>query len=177
MATILELAEHSNLPVETVLRVVNGESTSSDARDRVARAVEALGSPSYPRFAPPTSTELVPAQETLVEALERALPAEVGSVVYEAVRVEVRPVGEHVAQLRSLFEEVVARLATERRERVDDVALMTELMIEGWRNVDRRLGRIEKVLARLEGPPSDAEAPADENGQRVVRMDDYHRAG
>jgi hypothetical protein len=171
MATILQLAEHSNLPVETVLRVVNGESTSTDARERVAQAVAALGPPSYPRFAP-TSTELLPSQ---AEALERALPAEVGEVVYEAVRGEVRPVGEHVAQLRLLFEEIVARLATERRERVDDVALTTELMIEGWRSVDRRLGRIEKVLARLEGPPGGGQA--DENGQRVVRMDDYHRAG
>jgi hypothetical protein len=175
MATILELAQHSNLPVETVLRVVNGESVSSEARDRVAEAFAALGPPNYPRFAPP-SNELVPAQESLVEALERALPSEVGEVVYEAVRVEVRPVGEHVAQLRSLFEEVAARLARERRERVDDVELMTELMIEGWRSVDRRLGRIEKVLARLEGPPAGAEE-ADQNGQRVVRMDDYHRAG
>lgn len=171
MATILQLAEHSNLPVETVLRVVNGESTSTDARERVAQAVAALGPPNYPRFAP-ASTELVPAQ---VEALERALPAEFGEVVYEAVRVEVRPVGQHVAQLRLLFEEIVARLATERRERVDDVALTTELMIEGWRSVDRRLGRIEKVLARLEGPPG--EEQTDANGQRVVRMDDYHRAG
>jgi hypothetical protein len=167
MATILQLAEHSNLPVETVLRVVNGESTSTHARERVAQAVAALGPPSYPRFAP-ASTELVPSQ---ADALERALPAEVGEVVYEAVRVEVRPVGEHVAQLRLLFEEIVARLATERRERVDDVALTTELMIEGWRSVDRRLGRIEKVLARLEGPPG--EEQADANGKRVVRMDDY----
>lgn len=167
MATILQLAEHSNLPVETVLRVVNGEATSTDARERVAQAVAALGPPSYPRFAP-TSTELLPSQ---AQALERALPAEVGEVVYEAVRGEVRPVGEHVAQLRSLFEEIVARLATERRERVDDVALTTELMIEGWRSVDRRLGRIEKILARLEGPPG--EVQADSNGQRVVRMDDY----
>lgn len=169
MATILQLAEHSNLPVETVLRVVNGEPTSSEAQERVALAIAALGQPSYPRFAPP-STELVPAPA------QEVLPAEVGEVVYEAIRGEVRPVGEHVAQLRSLFEEVVARLARERRERVDDVELMTELMIEGWRSVDRRLGRIEKVLARLEGPPGEAEA-ADGSGHRVVRMDDYHRAG
>jgi hypothetical protein len=168
MATILQLAEHSNLPVETVLRVVNGEPTSSEAQERVAEAVAALGPPNYPRFAPP-STDLVPAQRGEV------LPAEVGEVVYEAIRGEVRPVGEHVAQLRSLFQEIVDRLATERRERVDDVALMSELMIEGWRSVDRRLGRIEKVLARLEGPPGGEETA--EDGQRVVRMDDYHRAG
>jgi hypothetical protein len=168
MATILQLAEHSNLPVETVLRVVNGEPTSSEAQELVAQAIQALGPPSYPRFARP-STELVPAERGEV------LPAEVGEVVYEAIRGEVRPVGEHVAQLRSLFQEIVGRLATERRERVDDVALMTELMIEGWRSVDRRLGRIEKVLARLEGPPADGAAEG--NGHRVVRMDNYPRTG
>ena len=166
MATILELAEHTDLPVETVLRVVNGEPANSDACERVAQAIADLGAPSYPRF-PPPPTELVPAKRGEV------LPAE---VLYEAVRGEVRPVADHVAQLRSLFEEVVARLARERKERVDDVELITELMIEGWRSVDRRLGRIEKALSRLEGPPAGSEG-AGENGQRVVRLDDYPRIG
>jgi hypothetical protein len=173
MATILELAEHGDLPVETVLRVVNGEPTSTDAQERVGRAIEALGPPSYPRFAP-GSTDVVPYEQTVLDA-EGKLPAEVGSVVYDAVRIEVRPVGEHVAQLRSLFEEIVDRLAGERRERIEDLGLMTELVIEGWKGVDRRLGRIERVLARLEAA-QDGKQSAAANGQRVVRMDDFPRA-
>ena len=35
---------------------------------------------------------------------------------------------------------------------------MTELMTEGWKNVDRRLGRIEKVVSRLEEAQSSAPA-------------------
>jgi hypothetical protein len=174
MATILQLAEHADLPVETVLRVVNGEPTSTDAQERVARAIEALGPPSYPRFAP-TSTELVPHERTVLDAVDGTLPAEFGSVVYEAVRIEVRPVGEHVAQLKSLLAEIVDRLGDERRERIEDLGLMTELLIEGWKGVDRRLGRIEKVLARLEQAQSTADTPQDAP-QRVVRMDDFPRA-
>jgi hypothetical protein len=173
MATILQLAEHADLPVETVLRVVNGEPTSSDAQERVAHAIEALGPPTYPRFAP-SSTDVVPYEQTVLDA-ESTLPAELGNVVYEAVRIEVRPVGEHVAQLRSLFEEIVDRLASERRERIEDLGLMTELLIEGWKGVDRRLGRIEKALARLEAA-EDGQQSAAANAQRVVRMDDFPRA-
>lgn len=173
MATILQLAEHADLPVETVLRVINGEPTSNEARERVGRAIDALGPPSYPRLEP-RSTELVP-EQTVLDADEGPLPAELGSVVYEAVRVEVRPVGEHVAQLRSLFEEIVARLSSERRERIEDLGLMTELLIEGWSGVDRRLGRIEKALARLEQAQSQDEA-SQEPARRVLRMDDFPRA-
>jgi hypothetical protein len=34
----------------------------------------------------------------------------------------------------------------ERQERLDDVALITELITAGWRSVDRRLGRVERLL-------------------------------
>ena len=127
--------------------------------------------PSYPRLGP-GSTELVP-EQTVLDAVDGALPAEFGSVVYEAVRLEVRPVGEHVAQLKSLFAEIVDRLANERRERIEDLGLMTELLIEGWTGVDRRLGRIEKILARLEQAQSSGDPQ--QEPQRVVRMDDFPR--
>lgn len=158
MATVLEIARRTNLPTWTVLRVLRGEPTSEDVARRVEDAIAVLGPPDYPRAAAGAlPAEITSARRQLLEAFEHAaeelrttLPEGVGSAVFEAVRLEVRPVGEHVAQLHRLYEEVIAQLGRERAERISDVELVTELIAEGWRNVDRRLGRIERMLERLE---------------------------
>lgn len=181
MATILELAAHAGVSAETVLRVVHGEPVSEDVERRVNDAIDALGLPPYPG-----AIEVLPAlpngvgtddllerfQATAAE-LEAALPQGVGSVVYEALRVEVRPVAQHVAELGALFERMLARLEQvnisvedERRDRLQDVALLTELITSGWRSVDRRLARLEQVVGRIE---------TGRNGRRegrLYRLDD-----
>ena len=165
MGSILEIARLAAVSAENVLRVVNGEPVSADVASRVARAMEAVGPPPSPR-----SLEVSPAvvsgqeDEELVSRLLRtnaelqaSLPQNVGSVVYEALRVEVRPVAQHIAELGALFQLVITRmddlraeLERERRERLEDVALLSELVSTGWRSADRRVGRVEKMLARLE---------------------------
>lgn len=184
MATILELAAYADVSAENVLRVLHGEAVSEDVEERVLRAIEALGPPFSAR-----RTELLPAHldrgangdyDALVERfraataeLEATLPEGVGTVVYEALRVEVRPVAQHVAVLVTLFERMVQRLEqvsgeveSERRERAEDVALLTELVTTGWRSVDRRLARLEQIVARIEaGRNSRREA-------RLYRLDD-----
>src|SRR5688500_17886995 len=116
MATILELAQFADVSAETVLRVVHGEPVSQEHARRVEEAIAALGPPPYPR---PTG-EVVPAApskeverrpDELLERfsaaaaeLETSLPQGVSSVVYEALRVEVRPVARHVAEMGNLFE-------------------------------------------------------------------------
>lgn len=178
MATILELAAYAEVSAENVLRVVHGESVSEDIERRVQDAIEALGDPPYPR-----RIEVLPAvpagvgalQDDLFERfqaaaaeLETAVPQGVGSVVYEALRVEVRPVAQHVAELGALFERMLARLEDvsigvddERRDRVEDVSLLTELITTGWRSVDRRLARLEQIVARIE---------SGRNGRREARL-------
>ena len=101
------------------------------------------------------------------------MPAEVGSVVYEALRIEVRPVAQHVASLQSVFEELADELrhlrrevTAERRDRVDDVALQVDLLRASWQGVDRRLGRIERALARQE------QAEPKRESTRIVRIED-----
>jgi hypothetical protein len=181
VATILELAAHADVSAENVLRVVHGEPVSEEVELRVHEAIEALGDPPYP-----LSVEVLPAlpegpeREEILERfrataaeLETTLPQGVGSVVYEALRVEVRPVAQHVAELGALFERMLARLEDvsagvqdERRDRLDDVALLTELVTNGWRSVDRRLARLEQIVARIE---------AGRNGRRearIYRLDD-----
>lgn len=165
MATILELAAYADVSAETVLRVVHGEPVSEEVELRVHEAIEALGEPPYPRRVQvlpalpegPERERLLKRFRATAEELEAALPEGVESVVYEALRVEVRPVAQHVAELGALFERMLARLddvsagvQDERRDRLDDLALLTELVTTGWRSVDRRLARLEQIVARIE---------------------------
>ena len=41
-------------------------------------------------------------------------------------------------------------LLAERKARVEDLALLVELISSGWRGVERRLDRLERILDRLE---------------------------
>ncbi len=181
VATILELADYADVSAENVLRVVHGEAVSEDIERRVHQAIDAIGAPPYPRrvevlpaIPPGVGTdELLERLRATAAELEASLPEGVGSVVYEALRVEVRPVAQHVAELGALFERLLARVEQvstsvedERRDRLEDVALLTELVTSGWRSVDRRLARLEQVVARIEtGRNSRREA-------RLYRLDD-----
>jgi hypothetical protein len=170
MATILELARYADVSAENVIRVVNKEPVSSEVAARVREALAALGPPPYPGTALephplPGAAEdarrqlLATFAETAAE-LESRLPEGVGDVVYEALRVEVRPVAHHMAQMGTLVEQLIRRfervdigVELERRERLEDIALLTELITTGWRMVDRRLGRIERMLERAQAQP------------------------
>ena len=181
VATILELADYAEVSAENVLRVVHGEAVSEDIERRVHAAIDSIGAPPYPRrvevlpaIPPGVGTdELLERLRATAAELEASLPEGVGSVVYEALRVEVRPVAQHVAELGALFERLLARVEQvstsvedERRDRLEDVALLTELVTSGWRSVDRRLARLEQVVARIEtGRNSRREA-------RLYRLDD-----
>lgn len=175
MPTILELANESGVSADQVLRVVNGEPVSDAIEQRVRAAMERLGRPAYPKpghvtVEPAGTPAAEPARglarlTAVAAARETTLPAEVGTVVYEALRVEVRPVAEHVAGLQSLFDGLVDELRrlrhdvqAERRDRVRDLELQVELLRASWTGVDRRLGRIQRALARREEPVRPASA-------------------
>jgi DNA-binding MarR family transcriptional regulator len=63
------------------------------------------------------------------------------------------------------LERLGGEVSVERRERVEDLALLTELITTGWRTVDRRLARLERMLARLKGRQAD-----DDSSARVIRL-------
>lgn len=99
--------------------------------------------------------------------LEAALPAQVGAAVREGLRAEVLPVGRHVAEIRGLLNHALRRLErlesellAERHARVEDLALLVELVSSGWRGIDRRLERLEARAVRA--PTDPAEAPVRE---------------
>jgi hypothetical protein len=109
--------------------------------------------------------------EALVAAtagLEQSLPGQ----VQEAVRSEAQPVGRNLAEIRGLMNQLLRRVAAlendllaERNARVDDLALLVDLVSSGWKGVDARLGRIEAVVNRLE-------QHGDDRGAIVYRMED-----
>ena len=89
--------------------------------------------------------------------LEASVPNRLGSAIQEGMRAEVVPVAKNIAELRGLSNQVVRRLErlqtdldAERRARVEDLALLVDLVSSGWRGVDRRLDRLERVFDRLE---------------------------
>jgi hypothetical protein len=101
--------------------------------------------------------------------LEETLPARVG----EAVRNEAQPVGRNLAEIRGLMNQVIRRLERlegdllgERNARVDDLALLVDLVSSGWKGVDTRLARMEGVINSLE------QGLQESRGAVVYRMED-----
>jgi hypothetical protein len=85
--------------------------------------------------------------------LEASLPDRIEEAVQEGLRDQVLPVGRHVAEVRGLMAQAIRRLErlegdllAERHGRIDDLALLVDLIGSGWKGVDERLARIEKNL-------------------------------
>jgi hypothetical protein len=79
----------------------------------------------------------------------------------------------NLAEIRGLANQLIRRLSAlegdllaERNARVDDLALLVDLVSSGWKGVDARLGRIESVVNRLEQQSHDS------RGAIVYRMED-----
>jgi hypothetical protein len=86
--------------------------------------------------------------------LEASIPAQVTEGIRDGLRTEVLPVARHIAEIRGLLngairrlERIEGELAAERHARVDDLALLVELVSSGWRGVDARLERLERERA------------------------------
>lgn len=82
--------------------------------------------------------------------LEASLPERVGAAVRDGVASEARPVARQLAEVRGLMNAVIRRLErlegellAERNARVDDLALLVDLVTSGWKGVDERLARLE----------------------------------
>jgi len=83
----------------------------------------------------------------------RPLDEQIASAVRDGVRSEAAPVGRHLAEVRGLsvrairqLERIEANIGAERSSRVDDLAVLVDLISAGWRTVDERLARIEELL-------------------------------
>ena len=90
--------------------------------------------------------------------LETSLPERVGRAVREGVQTEAAPVGRQLAEVRGLssvtirrLEGLAGQLETERHARLDDLAVLIDLIASGWQGVEQRLERIEERLPATDG--------------------------
>ena len=78
---------------------------------------------------------------------------QIAAAVRDGVRSEAAPVGRHLAEVRGMsvrairqLERIEQGLGAEQSARVDDLAVLVDLISAGWRTVDERLARIEELL-------------------------------
>ena len=81
--------------------------------------------------------------------LEAGLPA----AIQDGLREHFRPSARRLAEVHGLTNQIVRKierldgdLLAERHARVDDLALLVDLISSGWRSVNERLARIEASL-------------------------------
>jgi hypothetical protein len=129
--------------------------------DAIKRAQERIDSAASGRVDPAQvdatlerAREQVEALAATAAELEARLPAQIGDALQDGLREQVRPVGRNLAEIRGLMNQVIRRLErvegdllAERHARVDDLALLVDLVSSGWRSVDQRLSAIEHRLS------------------------------
>jgi hypothetical protein len=124
------------------------------AKQRSADAAAGRPEPAVLEAALERSREQIEALAATAAELEASIPAHVGVAVRDGLRTEVLPVARHIAEIRGLLNQAIRRLErlecdllAERHARVDDLALLVELITAGWRGINTRLDRIERALA------------------------------
>ena len=128
------------------------------ARERIEQAGSGRADPAAIDAVLERAREQLEALAAAAAELETALPNRVGNAVQDGLREQVLPVARHLAEVRGLMNQVIRRLEhvegdllAERHARVDDLALLVDLVASGWRGVDQRLSRIEEGLAARGG--------------------------
>jgi hypothetical protein len=112
----------------------------------------------------------------VADELEETLPKQVGTAVRDGLAREVVPVSRSLAEIRGGVNQALRRLErleqellAERNARIDDLAVLVDLVSAGWGGVDRRLRQLEEGLegavvplhsGREAGLPPDAAAVA-----------------
>jgi hypothetical protein len=120
------------------------------ARQRIAQAAAGRTDPAALEAAIERSREGLESLAAATAELEASLPGRIGEAVQDGIRGEVLPVARHIAEIRGLLNQAIRRLErlegdllAERHARVDDLALLVDLVSSGWRGVDERLAKLE----------------------------------
>ena len=85
--------------------------------------------------------------------LQAALPEQVSRAVRDGVRDEAAPVARQLAEVRGLssltirrLEALAGQVEAERHARLDDLAVLVDLIAAGWQGVEQRLDALEQRL-------------------------------
>jgi hypothetical protein len=129
------------------------ESAIERAKERIAQRAD---SAALDEVLEHTRAELEALLRVTTAAVS-GLTEQIESAVKDGVREEAQPMARYLAENRGLMNQVIRRLerietdaVAERHARVDDLALLVDLISAGWKSVDARLGRIEALVTRLE---------------------------
>ncbi len=121
------------------------------AKARIADAAAGRVAPAQLEAALERSRAQIESLAQSAAELEGALPAQIGAAVQDGLRAEVLPVARHIAEIRGLLNQAIRRLErlegdllAERHARIDDLALLVDLVSSGWKGVDDRLARLEE---------------------------------
>ena len=128
------------------------ETTLERAKARIAEAAAGRIAPAELEAALERTRAQVESLAAAAAELEGTLPAKVSAAVHDGLRCEVLPVGRNLAEIRGLLNGVVRRLErlegdllAERHARIDDLALLVDLVSSGWKGVSDRLERVERA--------------------------------
>ena len=132
------------------------------AQERIEQAASVRVQPAAVDAAFERARDQIDALAATAAELQVGLP----SAIQEGLQEHFRPSARHLAEVRGLLNQVIRRLEhvegdllAERHARVDDLALLVDLVASGWRAVNERLTAIEASLQQ--------------NGSAVVyRMED-----
>ena len=134
------------------------EAAIQRAKERLAAAAEGRVEPGDVQAALERAREQIEALADLTAQIETSLPGRVSEAVREGLKAETLPVGRHLAEVRGLAGQTILRLErmegdllAERHARLDDLALLVDLVTSGWKGVDERLARLEERLEESKG--------------------------
>ena len=123
------------------------------AKVRLAAAAAGRADPAAVDAALERAREALEGLAATADSLESSLPLKVEEAVGVGLRDQLRPSARHLAEIRGLMNQVIRRLeriegdvAAERHARIDDLALLVDLVASGWQSVNDRLARIEAAL-------------------------------
>jgi len=95
----------------------------------------------------------VEALAVTADELQVVLPDAVGTALRDGLREEAAPISRRLAEVKGLANQTIRRLErletdllAERHARVDDLALLVDLITSQWRGLNERLDRIEQAL-------------------------------
>jgi hypothetical protein len=135
------------------------------AKQRIADFAAGRPEPARLESALDRSREQIEALAVTVAGLESSIPVQVAAAIEDATRAEVLPVARHIAEIHGLLNQTIRRLErieaeqlAERHARVDDLALLIDLVTSGWRGVDARLTAVEERLASVTAPATGPDA-------------------
>jgi hypothetical protein len=87
---------------------------------------------------------------------------EIREALRDGLREEAAPISRRLAEVKGLSNNAIRRLERlestidgERTARVDDLALLVDLLTEGWRSMNARLERIEALLQAKSEPTAE----------------------